>query len=64
MTQIRTIIANNPLDFDTQVNAALREIWTRTREIRTSYHDGRLIAVLIYSAAEAPQRDQPDGEYL
>jgi hypothetical protein len=64
MTQIRTIIADNPQDFDTQVNAALREIWTRTREIRTSYDNGRLVAVLIYSAAEEPRQDQPEGEYL
>ena len=64
MTQIKTLMAKNPQELDEQVNAALREVWTRTREIRTSYHDGWLVAVLIYDTVEEPRPDQPEGKYL
>jgi hypothetical protein len=64
MTQIKTLMAKTPQELDEQVNAALREVWTRTREIRTAYHDGWLVAVLIYDAVEEPRPDQPEGKYL
>ena len=64
MTQIKTLMAKSPQELDEQVNAALREVWTRTSEIRTSYHDGWLVAVLIYDAVEEPRPDQPEGKYL
>jgi hypothetical protein len=54
MTQIKTIMAQRPEDLDAAVNAALREDerWARTREIRTHYHDGTLVAILVYDAPE------------
>jgi hypothetical protein len=54
MTQIKTIMAQHPEELDAAVNAALREDerWARTREIRTHYHNGWLVAILVYAAPE------------
>jgi hypothetical protein len=53
--QIQTIKATDPEAF-TAVNAALREgeRWARTRAIQTHYHDGWLVAILVYSAPDEP----------
>jgi hypothetical protein len=54
MTQIKTIIAQRPEELDAAVNAVLREdgVWACTREIRTHYHDGWLVAILVCAAPE------------
>jgi hypothetical protein len=63
MTQIKTIMAQSPEAFDAAVNAALREgeRWARTLEVRTSYRDGWLVAILVYNGPEARavEADQP-----
>jgi hypothetical protein len=63
MTQIKTIMAQSPEAFDAAVNAALREgeTWACTREVRTFYRDGWLVAILVYDAPEARgvEADQP-----
>jgi hypothetical protein len=54
MTQVKTIMAQRPEDLDAAVNAALREDerWARTREIRTHYDGGTLVAILVYQAPD------------
>ena len=63
MMQIKTIMAQSPEAFDAAVNGALREgeTWARTREVRTSYRDGWLVAILVYDVPEARavEADQP-----
>jgi hypothetical protein len=56
MTQILTVHERDPAAFDAAVNAALRESerWAKTRAIRTYYHNGWFVAVLVWSAPDSP----------
>jgi hypothetical protein len=54
MTQVKTIVAQRPEDLDAAVNAALceDERWAHTREIHTHDHNGWLVVILVYTAAD------------
>jgi hypothetical protein len=58
MTQLDTLMTQSPQAWDEQVTAARWEIWTRTRESRTSSRDGWLVAGRLDDAVGAPGPDQ------
>jgi hypothetical protein len=56
VTQIQIIQVTAPEAFDATVNDARREgdRWARMQAIQTHNHNGRLVAILVYSAPDEP----------